>query len=231
VPWVAASSWLAGPPASPSTAGCSSPRSPPTRCSPCSSGSALERTGLSERKRVAAVALVSAGAGVHRDLRLPRADRLRRDRAGARGAARLGAGRVAVAGPLGRPADRLRRCRQAGRAGDDRRPPPTARSRQEWVLLPLAALAVPVGLLAPYLLHDPSAVNDALSYSGLPGLGGFGLAVHGGPRPHQRAVRARRSPPEQRPPLRERPIRRRRGAGACPGADGEPPHPPAPAPP
>lgn len=55
---------------------------------------------------------------------------------------------------------------------------PTARSRQEWVLLPLAALAVPVGLLAPYLLHDSSAVSDALSYSGLPGLGGFGLAVH-----------------------------------------------------
>ncbi len=55
---------------------------------------------------------------------------------------------------------------------------PTARSRREWILLPLAALAVPLALLAPYLLHDHSAVSDALSYSGLPGLGGFGLAVH-----------------------------------------------------
>jgi hypothetical protein len=54
---------------------------------------------------------------------------------------------------------------------------PTARSARECVLLAGAAVAVPLLSLAPFLAVHPGDVKDALSYTGLPGVGGLSLAV------------------------------------------------------
>jgi hypothetical protein len=52
---------------------------------------------------------------------------------------------------------------------------PSVRSRRELVTLALAAVAVPLAMLVPFLAVDPGAVHDHLTYRGFPGLGGLSL--------------------------------------------------------
>jgi hypothetical protein len=52
---------------------------------------------------------------------------------------------------------------------------PTVLNRREALRLVATAVAVPVALLAPFLITDGRAVVDALSYRGLPGVGGLSL--------------------------------------------------------
>jgi hypothetical protein len=52
---------------------------------------------------------------------------------------------------------------------------PAVRSPREALTLVGAAAAVPLALLAPYLVTDPGAVWDHLTYRGFPGLGGLSL--------------------------------------------------------
>ena len=54
---------------------------------------------------------------------------------------------------------------------------PTARDRREAITTVGATVAVPALLLAPWLLHERSAVIEALRYRGLPGVGGLSLLV------------------------------------------------------
>jgi hypothetical protein len=54
---------------------------------------------------------------------------------------------------------------------------PTARSVLEAAKLTAAALAIPALLLAPFFFADAGAVREALSYNGLPGLGGASLVL------------------------------------------------------
>ncbi|MGH2956312.1 MAG: glycosyltransferase 87 family protein [Solirubrobacterales bacterium] len=54
---------------------------------------------------------------------------------------------------------------------------PSARSWREAALLVGGALAVPLLLLTPFLIADPSGVETLRQYRGLPGLGGLSLAV------------------------------------------------------
>jgi Glycosyltransferase family 87 len=57
---------------------------------------------------------------------------------------------------------------------------PTVRSPREAVTLVGAAVAVPLALLAPFLVATPSATVDAFTYRGLPGYGGISLVVQPG---------------------------------------------------
>lgn len=52
---------------------------------------------------------------------------------------------------------------------------PTARGRREAAVLIVAAAAVPLAFLAPFLIHDSSAVVHSLQNRGFPGLGGISL--------------------------------------------------------
>jgi hypothetical protein len=54
---------------------------------------------------------------------------------------------------------------------------PHVRSPREALTLVTAAAAVPLALLAPYLVTDAGAVWDHLTYRGFPGLGGLSLLV------------------------------------------------------
>jgi hypothetical protein len=54
---------------------------------------------------------------------------------------------------------------------------PSARSRRELALLAGAALAIPLLLLAPFLVADPSGVETLRHYRGLPGLWGLSLVI------------------------------------------------------
>jgi hypothetical protein len=54
---------------------------------------------------------------------------------------------------------------------------PSARDRREALTLVAAAAAVPLATLAPFLLADPRAVWDHVTYRGFPGLGGLSLVV------------------------------------------------------
>lgn len=54
---------------------------------------------------------------------------------------------------------------------------PWCRSPREAATLVTAAAAVPLALLAPYLVHDAGEVMGHLSYRGFPGLGGLSLVV------------------------------------------------------
>jgi 4-amino-4-deoxy-L-arabinose transferase-like glycosyltransferase len=54
---------------------------------------------------------------------------------------------------------------------------PSARSRRELVTIVAAAIAVPMLLMLPWLLATPRSVVDAMSYRGLPGIGGLSLLV------------------------------------------------------
>jgi hypothetical protein len=54
---------------------------------------------------------------------------------------------------------------------------PSIRSPREAVTLLTAAAAVPLALLAPFLVVDPEAVWNHLTYRGFPGLGGLSLLV------------------------------------------------------
>jgi hypothetical protein len=57
---------------------------------------------------------------------------------------------------------------------------PTAVSRREVVRLVGWAVALPLGLLAPFLLADPGGTLSTLRYGGFPGAGGIGLLVQPG---------------------------------------------------
>ena len=54
---------------------------------------------------------------------------------------------------------------------------PTARSWREAGTVAAAAVAVPLAMLAPFLVADASGTVDAFRYSGLPGQGGLSLIV------------------------------------------------------
>lgn len=54
---------------------------------------------------------------------------------------------------------------------------PAARDRREATTLIVAALAVPVVLLAPFMLADPEGASAVVDYSGAPGLGGLSLVI------------------------------------------------------
>jgi uncharacterized membrane protein len=54
---------------------------------------------------------------------------------------------------------------------------PSARSLRELVTLATAAAAVPVAMLAPFLIVDAGSVIDHLRYRGFPGLGGLSLVA------------------------------------------------------
>lgn len=54
---------------------------------------------------------------------------------------------------------------------------PSVRDRRELVTLVAAAAAVPLVMLAPFLVVDARAVYDHLTYRGFPGLGGLSLVV------------------------------------------------------
>jgi hypothetical protein len=54
---------------------------------------------------------------------------------------------------------------------------PSARGRREAVTLVVAAVAVPLVVLAPYVVSDAGQVQDALGYGGAPGLGGISMFV------------------------------------------------------
>jgi hypothetical protein len=54
---------------------------------------------------------------------------------------------------------------------------PSARSLRELVTLVTAAAAVPLAMLAPFLVVDAGSVIDHLRYSGFPGLGGLSLVA------------------------------------------------------
>jgi hypothetical protein len=54
---------------------------------------------------------------------------------------------------------------------------PSARNPRELVTLFAAAAAVPLAMLAPFLVVDARAVYDHLTYRGFPGLGGLSLVV------------------------------------------------------
>lgn len=57
---------------------------------------------------------------------------------------------------------------------------PSARSRREAGQLIAAAIAIPVVLLAPFLIADPAGVKTILEYKGGPGFGGLTLALQPG---------------------------------------------------
>lgn len=52
---------------------------------------------------------------------------------------------------------------------------PSARNPRELLTLGGAAAAVPLAMLLPFLVQDPGAVKDHLTYRGFPGLGGLSL--------------------------------------------------------
>jgi hypothetical protein len=54
---------------------------------------------------------------------------------------------------------------------------PSVRNPRELLTLAGSAVAVPLALLAPFLVVDPGAVYDHLTYRGFPGLGGLSLVV------------------------------------------------------
>jgi hypothetical protein len=57
---------------------------------------------------------------------------------------------------------------------------PTAVSRREMVRLAAWAAAIPLAVLAPFVVADPSGTVAALRYGGFPGAGGIGLLVQPG---------------------------------------------------
>ena len=57
---------------------------------------------------------------------------------------------------------------------------PRVRGRREGLALVTGAAAVPLCLLAPWLLADPGGTSDALRYTGVNGIGGLSLAAQPG---------------------------------------------------
>ncbi len=54
---------------------------------------------------------------------------------------------------------------------------PTARDRREAITLAVAAVAVPIVMLAPFLIADLDGASAVFDYSGAPGLGGLSLVL------------------------------------------------------